>query len=163
MPIAMRCSAADGTAPSHSGLSRHVSEHRITQYGAIAWRPAAAGVEVLLITSRETRRWVVPRGNVIKGLAPHMSAAQEAYEEAGIRGRMGTEPIGLYHYQKKLRLGRVVPAEVHLYPLEVTDELDEWPERHQRERRWFAPGEAAASVEEPELKALILALGEKSG
>ena len=118
---------------------------------------------MLLITSRETQRWVVPRGNVIRGLEPHMSAAQEAYEEAGIRGRMGTEPLGVYRYEKRLRLGRVVPAEVHLYPLEVTEELEEWPERHQRQRRWFAPAAAAEAVDEPELKSLIRAMEQKSG
>ena len=140
-----------------------MSAHRIIQYGAIAWRPGAAGPEVLLITSRETQRWVVPRGNVIRGLEPHMSAAQEAYEEAGIRGRMGAEPLGVYHYQKRLRLGRVVPAEVHLYPLEVTEELEEWPERHQRQRRWFAPAAAAEAVDEPELKSMIRAMEQESG
>lgn len=134
----------------------------ITQYGAIAWRPAPGGAEVLLITSRETQRWVVPRGNVIHGLDPHLSAAQEAYEEAGIRGRADAEPIGRYRYEKRLRLGRSVTAEVHLFPLEVIEELDEWPERHQRQRRWFAPAEAADVVAEPELKALILAFGRNS-
>ena len=140
-----------------------MSAHRIIQYGAIAWRAGVAGPEVLLITSRETQRWVVPRGNVIRGLEPHMSAAQEAYEEAGIRGRMGTEPLGVYRYEKRLRLGRVVPAEVHLYPLEVTEELEEWPERHQRQRRWFAPAAAAEAVDEPELKTLIRAMEQESG
>jgi 8-oxo-dGTP pyrophosphatase MutT (NUDIX family) len=139
-----------------------VSDHRITQYGAMAWRPARDGPEVLLITSRETQRWVVPRGNVIKGLAPHLSAAQEAYEEAGIRGHAQSEAIGRYRYKKRLRLGRIVTAEVLLFALEVTDELDEWPERHQRQRRWFDPPAAAELVDEPELKALILAFAEKS-
>jgi 8-oxo-dGTP pyrophosphatase MutT (NUDIX family) len=139
-----------------------VSAHLITQYGAMPWRATASGVELLLITSRETRRWVVPRGNVIKGLEPHMSAAQEAWEEAGIRGRTAAEPLGLYHYQKRLRLGRTVPAEVHLFPLEVTEELDEWPEKGQRVRRWFEPASAAEAVDEPELKALILAMDRKS-
>ena len=140
-----------------------MSAHRIIQYGAIAWRAGVAGPEVLLITSRDTQSWVVPRGNVIRGLEPHMSAAQEAYEEAGIRGRMGTEPLGVYRYEKRLRLGRVVPAEVHLYPLEVTEELEDWPERHQRQRRWFAPAAAAEAVDEPELKSLIRAMEQKSG
>jgi hypothetical protein len=75
---------------------------------------------------------------------------------------MGTEPLGLYHYEKKLRLGRVVPAQVHLFPLEVIEELDEWPERHQRQRRWFDPPAAADAVDEPELKELILAMARNS-
>lgn len=116
----------------------------------------------MLITSRETQRWVVPRGNVIRGLAPHLSAAQEAFEEAGIRGHADPEAIGVYRYKKRLRLGRIVPAEVHLFPLEVSEELEEWPERHQRQRRWFSPSEAAEAVAEPELKALILAMSRNS-
>lgn len=126
------------------------------------WRPTPAGVEVLLITSRETKRWVVPRGNVIRGLEPHMSAAQEAWEEAGIRGRTAPESLGLYHYRKRLRFGRAVQAEVHLFPLEVTEELEDWPERKERERRWFDPSAAADAVDEPELKRLILALVTKT-
>ena len=139
-----------------------VNQHKITQYGAIAWRQAADAIQVLLITSRETHRWVVPRGNVIRGLEPHESAAQEAYEEAGIRGRMSAKSLGSYSYQKKLRLGRVAPAEVHLFPMEVTDELDEWPEKHQRRRCWFDPAAAAEAVDDPELKLLILAMNRRS-
>jgi 8-oxo-dGTP pyrophosphatase MutT (NUDIX family) len=137
--------------------------HSILQYGTIAWRHEGGGIEVLLITSRETQRWVVPRGNVIKGLDPHMSAAQEAYEEAGVRGRVEPDRIGTYSYDKKLRLGRIVRAKVHLYPLEVVEELDEWPERHQRQRQWFEPEAAAEAVAEPELKTLILAMARRAG
>ncbi|MEA3032696.1 MAG: hypothetical protein QOH86_712 [Sphingomonadales bacterium] len=128
----------------------------IEQFGVIAWRRAGAcGVEVLLITSRETRRWVVPRGNAIPGLRPHESAAQEAFEEAGIRGGVQPDEIGTYRYGKRSRDGRVVPAFVHLYPMLVTEEAEAWPEHTQRERRWFAPAAAAESVDEPDLAQLI--------
>jgi 8-oxo-dGTP pyrophosphatase MutT (NUDIX family) len=128
----------------------------LVQYGTIAWRRQEDGeVRVLLITSRETRRWVVPRGNAIFGRGPAGSAAQEAFEEAGIRGAISKQPVGSYRYDKRRKNGQMVPAEVRLYALRVLEELDDWPERHQRERRWFAPAEAADAVDEPDLKELL--------
>lgn len=130
----------------------------LTQYGVVPVRPApGGGVEVLLITSRETRRWVVPRGNPIPGRSPAESAAQEAFEEAGITGSVDPEPVGLYSYGKRRRSGAVVPAKVQLFRMLVGEVRDEWPEKAERERRWFAPDGAAAAVAEPELAALILA------
>jgi 8-oxo-dGTP pyrophosphatase MutT (NUDIX family) len=131
----------------------------LTQYGVIPVRRSAdGGVEVLLITSRETRRWVVPRGNPIRGKGPAGSAAQEALEEAGIVGRVGADAIGHYSYEKRRRLGMVVPARVHLFRMDVTEEHDDWPEKGQRERRWFPAEEAAAAVHEAELAGLIRSL-----
>ncbi|HEX8511985.1 MAG TPA: NUDIX hydrolase [Allosphingosinicella sp.] len=128
----------------------------LTQYGVIPVRRSAAGaVEVLLITSRETRRWVVPRGNPILGKGPAGSAAQEALEEAGIVGEIDHEAIGHYSYEKRRRFGIVVPAVVHLFRMKVVEEREDWPEKGQRERRWFAPDEAAAAVHEHELAELI--------
>ncbi len=128
----------------------------LTQYGVIPVRPAAdGGLQVLLITSRETRRWVIPRGNPIPGKSPAESAAQEAFEEAGIVGEVEPEAIGHYSYEKRRRMGIVVPAMVHLFRMEVAEERDDWPEKGQRERRWFAAEEAAAAVHEDELARLI--------
>jgi 8-oxo-dGTP pyrophosphatase MutT (NUDIX family) len=129
----------------------------IEQFGVLAWRRAGldGDVEILLITSRETRRWVPPRGNAIPGLRPYESAAQEAFEEAGIRGGVQPQEIGTYRYGKRSRDGRVTPALVHLYPMLVTEEACAWPEQHERERRWFAPDAAAAAVDEADLAALI--------
>jgi 8-oxo-dGTP pyrophosphatase MutT (NUDIX family) len=115
-------------------------------------------VELLLVTSRDTGRWVVPRGNPIPGLAPHQSAAQEAWEEAGVRGAVSDQPLGRYRYKKRRKLGFSVRAQVHLFEMLVTEVLEDWPERHQRRREWFAPIAAAAAVDEPELKALILSI-----
>ena len=129
----------------------------IRQYGVIAWKAGEAGRPlVLLITSRDTGRWVVPRGNPVPGLPPHLSAGQEAWEEAGVRGRLATEAAGEYRYRKRLRLGRGARARVLLFPLAVEEEAESWPEAHQRTRRWFAPADAAAAVVEPELQALLL-------
>lgn len=123
-------------------------------------RPAAGGgIEVLLITSRDTGRWVVPRGNPISGKSPAESAAQEAYEEAGIIGTVGPDPIGLYSYEKRRRLGGAVPAIVHLFRMSVEEEHDDWPEKGQRERRWFGVEEAAVAVHESELADLIRRAG----
>jgi 8-oxo-dGTP pyrophosphatase MutT (NUDIX family) len=136
----------------------------IRQYGVIPLRQGSEGrVEILLITSRETRRWVVPRGNPIAGLSPHEAAAQEAFEEAGIRGDVGQSAIGTYRYDKRRASGAVDEAEVEIFALEVREELDEWPERRERDRRWFAAEEAAASVEEADLAALIRGLGDPPG
>jgi 8-oxo-dGTP pyrophosphatase MutT (NUDIX family) len=130
---------------------------QIEQYGVIAWRVAAAGggVEILLITSRETRRWVVPRGNPIPGLRPYDTAAQEAFEEAGVRGGVQQDELGTYRYDKRGRDGRAIPARVHLYAMLVTEEVDSWPEQKERERRWFAAEAAAAAVDEADLAQLI--------
>lgn len=129
----------------------------IDQYGVLAWKPDGAGGKlILLITSRETGRWVVPRGNPMRGLSPPQAAAEEAWEEAGIRGVVGEQAVGRYRYGKRQRLiGRMLPAEVTLYPMRVEEEAADWPERHERERRWFAPAEAARAVAEPELAALL--------
>ncbi|HEY5722883.1 MAG TPA: NUDIX hydrolase [Allosphingosinicella sp.] len=129
----------------------------IEQFGVLAWKESEDGHRhVLLITSRETKRWVIPRGNPIAGLSPAQAAAQEAWEEAGIRGETGAEPIGAFAYQKRRFNGALVPAEVHVFEMRVTEEARSWPEAHERERRWFVPGEAAAAVDEPDLKVLLL-------
>jgi 8-oxo-dGTP pyrophosphatase MutT (NUDIX family) len=128
----------------------------LTQYGVLPLRRAAdGGFEVLLITSRDTGRWVVPRGNPISGKSPAESAAQEAFEEAGIVGPVDPEAIGQYSYEKRRRLGLSVPAIVLLFRMEVAEEHDEWPEKRQRERRWFPADEAAAAVHEADLARLI--------
>lgn len=132
-----------------------------TQYAALPWRWNAEGaVEVLLITSRETRRWVIPKGWPIKKLKPAATAAQEAFEEAGLSGTTG-KALGAYHYDKRLRSGRTQHVRVRVFPLLVAEEHPAWPEMDQRERRWTAPAEAAELVDEPELKALIAGFSPK--
>jgi 8-oxo-dGTP pyrophosphatase MutT (NUDIX family) len=129
-----------------------------TQYAALPWRRApGGGVEVLLITSRETRRWVIPKGWPMKDKKPAPAAAQEAFEEAGVVGPAATRAIGAYHYDKRLRSGRLQQVKVMVYPLEVREEHDEWPEKGERERLWTTPAEAAGRVDEPELKTLLAA------
>lgn len=128
----------------------------ITQFGVLAYRKVEGGHEILLITSRDTRRWVIPRGNPIAGLSPHRSAAREAFEEAGLIGTVGESAIGAYEYQKRRKDGSFTPAEVQVFPLEFVEQKQDWPERAEREWRWLSPAEAAAAVDEPGLKSLIL-------
>jgi 8-oxo-dGTP pyrophosphatase MutT (NUDIX family) len=128
------------------------------QFAALPWRRSPAGeVEVLLITSRETRRWVIPKGWPIKGLKSPQSAAREALEEAGVEGEVGKAKLGVYHYDKRLRTGRTQRVRVTVYPLRVDRERDSFKEQGQRERFWTSPSKAAELVDEPELKALIAA------
>lgn len=126
-----------------------------TQYAALPWRRNGDGVEVLLITSRETQRWVIPKGWPIKNLKPDASAAQEALEEAGVVGKTGRKALGAYHYDKRLRSGRTQHVRVLVFGLEVAELREAWPEQEQRERRWTTPAFAAELVEEDELKALL--------
>jgi 8-oxo-dGTP pyrophosphatase MutT (NUDIX family) len=126
------------------------------QYAALPWRRSASGaLEVLLITSRETRRWVIPKGWPIKGLKSAQTAAREAYEEAGVEGEIAKKKLGAYRYDKRLRSGRLQLVQVQVYALRVELEREEWPEREQREKLWTNPAEAAGLVDEPELSALI--------
>ena len=109
----------------------------------------------MLITSRGTGRWVIPKGNPIRGLRPHLAAAREAFEEAGITGVTAAAPIGSFRYRKVLRDGRARAARVAVYPLAVHDRSLQWPEQDQRHSRWFTLAAAADAVDEPELKAII--------
>jgi 8-oxo-dGTP pyrophosphatase MutT (NUDIX family) len=126
------------------------------QFAALPWRRLADGqIKVLLITSRETRRWVIPKGWPMPDRTPAAAAAQEAYEEAGVVGEPAVKPIGTYAYDKRLRDGARQSVEVSVFPLEVLVEQLGFPEHGQRERLWTSPAEAAERVDEPGLKALI--------
>lgn len=118
-----------------------------------------APIRILLITSRGTGRWVVPKGKPINGLPPHASAAVEAEEEAGVLGAACPTPIGSYRYRKRRNSGASVWTDVDVFPFAVTEELDSWDEQHQRERRWFSLAEAAERVDEEDLRALIRSFG----
>jgi ADP-ribose pyrophosphatase YjhB (NUDIX family) len=126
------------------------------QYAALPYRRRADGViEVMLITSRETKRWVIPKGWPVQGLAPRDSAANEAMEESGVVGRIGKRSIGFYHYMKLFGGAAAVRCKVETFPLEVEEQLTSWPEEDQRRTRWFELQEAADAVQEPELSAMI--------
>ena len=140
--------AADPT-PSVRGERRQVA--------ALPWRRGAEGPEILLITSRETRRWVIPKGGRMTGRSDAEAAAQEALEEAGVEGLVDERPLGQFRYlkQQKRRAPRWLTVDV--YGLRVEAEHDDWKERAERVREWMSREEAARRVDEPELKALIAA------
>ena len=125
------------------------------QYAALPWRKGKEGLEILLITSRETRRWVIPKGWPMITLAAHNAAAQEAWEEAGVRGEVAATSIGAFRYHKRMKSGPPQRCRVDVYPLAVAVEEKDWPEKRQRQRRWIPALEAARMVEEPGLRVLI--------
>jgi ADP-ribose pyrophosphatase YjhB (NUDIX family) len=131
------------------------------QYGALPYKILGDdGLRVMLVTSRETKRWVIPKGWPMKDRKPHMAAKLEAFEEAGVKGRIGKRPIGAYSYNKRLKSDATVSCKVEVFPLKVRKEHEEWPERAEREGRWFSPDEAAGFVEEEELREIIRRLPE---
>ena len=113
-------------------------------------------MRLLLITSRDTGRWVLPKGNPIRGLQPHLAAAHEAYEEAGITGIACPSALGSYSYDKRRNSGRTRRLTVDVFPLAFVAQLDTWPEQAQRNSRWFTLPEAADAVDEPDLRTIIL-------
>src|ERR671933_2226912 len=102
------------------------------QIAALPYRTLGSGmnapVSVLLVTSRETKRWVIPKGNPESGYAPHAAAAVEAEEEAGVRGAVCPTPLGSYRYRKRRPSGAAVMMDVDVFPLAVRDELATWKE-----------------------------------
>nr|WP_319247548.1 NUDIX hydrolase [uncultured Celeribacter sp.] len=126
------------------------------QSAALCWRASKSGKEVLLVTSRGTGRWIIPKGWPINGLDGAETAAQEAWEEAGVKpARVKHKPVGLYHYVKRLDNGVPAPVEASVYPIEVARLEDDFPEASERKRNWVSPERAAELVDEPELKDLL--------
>ena len=103
----------------------------------------------MLVTSRETKRWVIPKGWPIRGAKPHASAAREALEEAGVRGRMHADAIGAFYYYKPLKTGTEARCKVEVFPLEVKSQRKRWPEKGERKTRWFDLAKAVKAVQEP--------------
>jgi 8-oxo-dGTP pyrophosphatase MutT (NUDIX family) len=129
------------------------------QYAALPWRIVGRRLEILLVTSRETRRWVLPKGWPMKGRAPQDAAAQEAYEEAGVTGEVDPTSVGSYRYLKRLKGEEAIPIQVIVFPLEVRSQLDHWKEKNQRQCAWFRYQKSASLVAEPSLKRLIRDFG----
>jgi 8-oxo-dGTP pyrophosphatase MutT (NUDIX family) len=120
------------------------------QVGVIAYRETGDDVEFLLVTSRRSRRWVIPKGDIEPDLGNAESAALEAYEEGGVCGRLAPDSLGFYQYERR---GRRCRVEVFL--LAVQHQLSTWPEANQRQRVWVTPARAAEMVEERGLRLLL--------
>ncbi|MEW9919554.1 NUDIX hydrolase [Marimonas sp. MJW-29] len=126
------------------------------QVAALCYKETPEGKKVLLITSRDTGRWILPKGWPINGKDGPGSALQEAWEEAGVReADIEEEPMGYYEYVKGLDNGVTVPVETQVYMTRVRDLAGKYPEVDERTRKWFSPSEAANLVDEPDLKDLL--------
>lgn len=125
------------------------------QYAALPWRVSGGRLEVLLITTLKTHRWIVPKGWPVEALSPQACAAQEALEEAGVSGTISDKPIGAFRYFKRRKDGDTVPCRVNVFALEVTQQRRTWAEKDAREFRWCSIEDALVSVDEPGLCQVI--------
>lgn len=142
-----------------AGPTKKATSPRV-QYAALPYRRSPR-TQVMLVTSRGTGRWIIPKGWPMKRKTPHAAAAREALEEAGVVGRIGKEPIGSFTHQKQLKEGQVLLCEVHVFPLEVTHQRKTWPEKGKRDVQWFSPAAAAKTVQQPMLSEMICSLRKK--
>jgi 8-oxo-dGTP pyrophosphatase MutT (NUDIX family) len=133
------------------------------QVAALPLRLAKNGaIEILLVTSRDTGRWIIPKGWTSKRIKDCKAAAREAREEAGVKGKILRKAIGTYRYIKR-ELGNGALIEVRVFLLKVSKRCKRWPEKRERRRAWFDIEDAASRVSDPELSILIALLQEKNG
>ena len=122
--------------------------------------------EIMLVSSLDSGRWIVPKGWPMKGRTSQESAAREAFEEAGLKGEIGADAIGHYHYFKRRKNGSLWHCRVEIFAMKVKEQRRIWPEKSRRKTKWFPVEKAAMLVAERELSDLILnapaLLGEKN-
>jgi 8-oxo-dGTP pyrophosphatase MutT (NUDIX family) len=141
---------------------RKITAARRIQYGALPYRLSASSrPRLMLVTSRETRRWIIPKGWPKKGKSPHHTAAREAFEEAGVVGAVAKRSVGSFSYKKQLKNGGAVVCEVRVFPLQVRRQNKQWPEKQERVVKWLSASQAAEKVKEPKLSAIILRLASR--
>jgi 8-oxo-dGTP pyrophosphatase MutT (NUDIX family) len=128
------------------------------QYAALCFRRTAdrSAIEILVVTSRDSGRWLIPKGWPMKQKDPHEAAAIEALQEAGVRGKVRKKPVGSYTYLKMLDDGDVVPCVVDVFQIEATKQAEKYKEKGERTLAWVSPDEAARRVREIELKSLLV-------
>lgn len=127
------------------------------QVSALPLRRTRRGIEVLLVTTRNAQRWILPKGRPREAIGNAKSAARKARNEAGVIGRIGEWPVGRYVYWQ-CQKASVELVTVEVYPLDVTRQLDRWRDQGRRKQRWLTPDEAARMVVEPELKKILRSL-----
>lgn len=132
------------------------------QVAALCHRGRGADLRILLITSRDTGRWVLPKGWPKRGHDAGGTALEEAWEEAGIKPAGRPRSVGFYSYDKRLDGGLPVPTRVEVFAIPVPSLLEDYPEKGQRRRVWMTPEEAAAAVDEPELSELLAAFADQA-
>ena len=141
--------------------SKTVAARRL-QYGALPYRVSSGSrAEFMLVTSRQTRRWVIPKGWPKKGKSPHRLAAREAFEEAGVTGAIGRRSVGSFSYEKRLKDGGLIECEVRVFPLQVKRQSKQWPEMQERRIKWLSASKAAEKVKEPMLGKIIRRLARR--
>jgi len=146
-----------------TGEPRKVNSYGRIQYAALPYRGRTKSeLQVMLVTSRGTRRWVIPKGWPKSGMPPHQTAAAEAFEEGGVAGKVTKRPIGAYSYDKLLKNGTNTRCVVRVFALRVVREHKKWPEKHQRRIGWYSPGNAAQQVREPSLRRIIRGFAKRS-
>lgn len=132
------------------------------QIAALPMRRNKSGdLQILMVTSRDTKRWIMPKGWTMNGKKPWAAAEIEALEEAGAVGHVGKDVVGTYCYKKRLGKGKALLCEVDVYPMMVERLKSDWKERGQRKRKWFSAKSAAKRVSEPKLAKLLKSLNKK--
>jgi 8-oxo-dGTP pyrophosphatase MutT (NUDIX family) len=127
-----------------------------TQFGTLCWRIRNNKVQVLLVQTRRRKRWIVPKGWPMEGQTPAKAAATEAFEEAGVIGKVSPICIGLYSYTKYPRQSdEPLPCMVAVFPLKAEKTLKDYPEKGQRKRKWVSPQKAAEMASVPELGQIL--------
>jgi 8-oxo-dGTP pyrophosphatase MutT (NUDIX family) len=160
MSITIPTLLADGIEPVKSlalaiADAPMVEDALAEQVGALCWRLHKGRVQVLLVTSRDTGRWVLPKGWPMAGKAAEAAAAREAWEEAGVEGLVQAQSIGRYCYDKIRPNALPLLCCVDVFPLRVRRLKSDFPEQKQRRRKWFSAAEAASLVAEAELAVLL--------
>ena len=130
------------------------------QIAALCWRLRKGRPQILLVTSRDTGRWVLPKGWPIHGLTPEAAAAREAWEEAGAEGKISAAALGTYDYDKVLPDLKMLPCHVTVFAMRIQTVRAAFPESKERRRKWFSAGRAAHLVAEADLRALLLRVSE---
>ncbi|MEL7131922.1 MAG: NUDIX hydrolase [Pseudomonadota bacterium] len=125
-----------------------------TQFAALCYRVKNDKVQVLVVTSRRTRRWIIPKGWPMDGLTPGDSAAQEAWEEAGVVGRADQRPLGMFSYNKDMG-DDALPVAAMVYAVKVKSLASDFPEVSERTRKWVGRKKAAQMVDSPELARIL--------
>lgn len=126
-----------------------------SQFAALVYRVKDGKLQYLLITSRGTGRWIIPKGWPMTGMRPAQAALQEAWEEAGVKGKVSDQCLGLYSYYKRNPAFGTLPCLVNVYAVKFKSKASKYPEAGQRRRKWFSAKKAAKLVAEPELAKIM--------
>lgn len=129
------------------------------QMAALCYRREGDSLQVLLITSLDTGRWIIPKGWPIPGRDAVEGAVAEAWQEAGVvPARVDRAPLGSFRYRKRFKGGAEAPTATKVFPVEVASLAADFPQKERRRREWVKPEEAARAVDEPGLRDILTKL-----